>query len=62
MGRDYSEIEKTRLGTAFPGADIVAEVEAVRDVGIQHVIFNAPQIDTLEPLRYFEKEVIPKFS
>ena len=62
VGRDYSEIEKTRLGTAFPGADVVSEVKGLQEAGIQHCIFNMPQIDTLEPLRYFEKEVIPQFA
>lgn len=61
-GRDYSEIEKTRLATAFTDSDVVDKVKAVQNVGIEHVICNAPQIDTLEPIRYFEKEVIPEFS
>ncbi len=62
VGRDYSAIEKTRLGTAFPGSDLVAEISSVQEAGIEHVIFNMPQIDTLEPLRMFEKEVVPAFA
>jgi F420-dependent oxidoreductase-like protein len=62
VGRNYDEIERTRLSTAFPGADIVDECRALEEVGVQHLIFNAPRIDTLEPIRYFEKEVIPAFQ
>jgi F420-dependent oxidoreductase-like protein len=60
-GRDYSEIEVTRLSTAFPGTDFVAECKAHEAVGVHHMIFNAPQVDTLEPIKHFGKEVIPAF-
>lgn len=58
-GRDYDEIEKTRLATAFPGNDLVAECRELQEVGIDHFIFNAPAIHTLEPIKLFGQEVIP---
>jgi F420-dependent oxidoreductase-like protein len=61
VGRDYSDIEKTRLSTAFPGADLVEECKALEAVGVQHMIFNAPNVNSLEPIKHFATEVIPKF-
>jgi F420-dependent oxidoreductase-like protein len=62
VGRDYSEIEKTRLSTAFPGSDLVEECRTMQEAGVEHMIFNMPQVDTLEPIKHFGKEVIPKFQ
>lgn len=62
VGRDFGEIEKTRLSTAFPGSDLVEEGRAMQEVGVQHLIYNMPAVDTLDPIKHFGSEVIPKFQ
>ncbi|GAB4209496.1 MAG: LLM class F420-dependent oxidoreductase [Roseiflexaceae bacterium] len=65
LGRPYEEIERTSLGTAMliPGhqapADIVAHCRTLADVGIQHAIFNLPNVEQLTPLETFAREIIP---
>jgi len=61
VGRDYEAIEKTRLATAFPGMDLIEECKGVAEAGIQHVIFNMPDVDKLDPIKHFGTEVIPAF-
>ena len=64
-GRDYEEIEKTALGTAnlAPDGQSVEEViETCRELseaGIEHLIFNMPNVQELEPLETFGREIIP---
>ena len=64
-GRDYDEIEKTALGTAnlAPDGQSVEEViETCRELseaGIEHLIFNMPNVQELEPLETFGREIIP---
>jgi F420-dependent oxidoreductase-like protein len=62
VGRDFDEIEKTRLSTAFPGLDLVAEARAMQEVGVQHLIYNVPAVHTLDQIKHFGAEVIPQFS
>ncbi len=65
VGRDYNEIEKTTLGTAHLAAgqmspsDVIAQCRALAKVGIQHAIFNMPNVYELTPLEIFGKEIIP---
>jgi F420-dependent oxidoreductase-like protein len=65
VGRDYAAIEKTTLGTAYlaPGqmtvADLVAQCRALAGVGVQHAIFNMPNVHEIAPLEAFGREVIP---
>jgi F420-dependent oxidoreductase-like protein len=65
LGRDYSEIEKTSLDTAHlaPGqmsaADVVKLCRSLADIGIQHAIFNMPNVSDITPLEVFGKEIIP---
>lgn len=65
VGRKYAEIEKTTLNTAFlaPGqmstADVIKLCRDQAAVGIQHVIFNMPNIHEIEPLEAFGREIIP---
>jgi F420-dependent oxidoreductase-like protein len=64
-GRDYHDIEKTTLNTVHiargkqtPG-DVIAECRALAGLGIQHCIFNMPNVHELKPLRVFRDEIIP---
>ena len=65
LGRDYDEIEKTTLNTVHiaPGkqtaADVIAECRSFAALGIQHCIFNMPNVHELKPLRVFRDEIIP---
>ena len=65
VGRDYNSIEKTTLGTVHlaPGKmtakDVIAQCKAMSDIGVQHVLFNLPNVHELKPLEIFGKEIIP---
>jgi F420-dependent oxidoreductase-like protein len=65
LGRDDGEIEKTSLASAHlaPGqesaADLVARCRALAEVGVQHAIFNMPNVHEIRPLEAFGREVIP---
>jgi len=65
VGRPYDEIERTSLATVnlAPGADtpekIVALCRSLAEVGIQHTIFNMPNVHELAPLETFGREIIP---
>jgi F420-dependent oxidoreductase-like protein len=68
LGRDYAEIEKTTLGTAdfSPGRmtakDIVAYCKALAAIGVDHAIFNMPNVQEIKPLELFAREVIPEVA
>ncbi len=68
IGRDDAEIEKTTLGTVHlaPGhmsvADVLAECRTLADVGIQHAIFNMPNVHEIAPLETFAREIIPEVA
>jgi len=65
LGRDYASIEKTTLGTVElqPGKmtakDVIGQCKALADIGIQHAIFNMPNVHTIAPLEVFGREIIP---
>jgi F420-dependent oxidoreductase-like protein len=65
LGRDYATIEKTTLGTAFlaPGhmsvADVINQCRQLSGIGIQHAIFNMPNVHEITPLVTFGREIIP---
>lgn len=65
LGRDYASIEKTTLGTADlrPGRtsarEIVSLCKGLAAVGVQHAIFNIPNVEQIAPLETFEKQIIP---
>ena len=65
LDREYTTIEKTTLGTAWlaPGhmsaGDVIAQCRLLSDIGIQHAIFNMPNIHEIKPLETFGKEIIP---
>ncbi len=64
-GRDYGEIERTSLSTVHlaPDAmgvnDVVGTCRDLAGAGIQHAIFNMPNVHDIEPLETFGREVIP---
>jgi len=65
IGRPYEDIERTALGTVnlSPGnmtaADVIKTCRDLADLGIQHAIFNMPNIHELTPLEVFGREIIP---
>ena len=66
VGRPYEEIEKTSTTyikiapDAMNPEEVVEICQTLGQAGIQHIIFNMPNIDEIEPLRIIRKEVIPK--
>jgi len=68
LGRDYGSIEKTTLGTVElePGKmqakDVIAQCEALAAVGVQHAIFNMPNVHEIRPLEVFGREIIPALA
>ena len=65
IGRPYEDIERTALGTVnlSPGnmtaADVIKTCRDLADLGIQHAIFNMPNVHELTPLEIFGREIIP---
>lgn len=65
LGRDYDDIEKTSLGTAYitAGKDtvgsIIERLKALSELGFTHAIFNMPNVYEIKPLEIFGKEIIP---
>jgi F420-dependent oxidoreductase-like protein len=65
VGRDYAEIEKTSLGEVhlMPGkqsaADVIAHCHDLASLGIQHAIFNMPNVADITPLEILNHEIIP---
>jgi len=65
VGRDFKEIEKTTLGTVHlaPGkmsvSDVIRLCQELAGLGIQHAIFNMPNVHEITPLETFGREIIP---
>jgi F420-dependent oxidoreductase-like protein len=68
LGRDYGAIEKTTLGTAHlavgheTASQIVARCKALAAVGVQHALFNMPNVHDIAPLEAFGRDVIPEVA
>ncbi len=68
VGRSYDDIERTTLGTVHLAAgemstsDVIAECRALADLGIQHAIFNMPNVADITPLERFGREIIPEVA
>ena len=68
VGRVYSEIEKTALNSinlASGGdtpAQMIEECRKLSRSGIQHVIFNMPNVSEIKPLEIIGREVIPEVA
>jgi F420-dependent oxidoreductase-like protein len=65
VGRDYEEIERTALGTVNLGEegmmaeDVIGLCQEMSEAGIQHLIFNMPNVHEIKPLVTFGEEIIP---
>ncbi len=65
IGRSYDEIERTALGTVHLAPDnmtvsqVIDTCRGLANAGIQHVIFNMPNVHDIEPLELFGREIIP---
>jgi F420-dependent oxidoreductase-like protein len=65
LGRDYGSIEKTTLGTVelSPGKmtpnDVIEQCRALAALGVQHAVFNLPDVHEIRPLEVFGREIIP---
>ena len=65
VGRDYNEIEKTTLSNVHlaPGRmtakDVIEECRDLAALGVQHCIFNMPNVQDIKPLEIFGREIIP---
>jgi F420-dependent oxidoreductase-like protein len=65
LGRDYEQIERTALGTVhiapsqMSAADVIEHCRQLASVGIQHAIFNMPNVQDITPLEVFAEEIIP---
>src|SRR5439155_7324155 len=65
VGRPYEDIEKTALievdlrAGHQTVADVIAVIEQQGDEGIEHVIVNMPDAETIRPLESFGREIIP---
>jgi alkanesulfonate monooxygenase SsuD/methylene tetrahydromethanopterin reductase-like flavin-dependent oxidoreductase (luciferase family) len=65
VGRDYEEIERTALGTANLGPegmspdDVIEMCRDLGEAGIEHLIFNMPNVHEISPLETFGQKVIP---
>jgi F420-dependent oxidoreductase-like protein len=68
IGRPYAEIEKTALGTIHLAPDKMGRQDVINlcrslaAQGIQHAIFNMPNVHAIEPLRAFGREIIPEVA
>ena len=65
VGRDYEEIERTALGTVnlapdgMTAEEVIERCRELNEAGIQHLIFNMPNVHEIEPLETFGEKVIP---
>ena len=65
LGRPYDSIERTALDTAHLAPDkmsasqVIETCKALAGLGIQHVIFNMPNVAEIKPLETFGREIIP---
>jgi F420-dependent oxidoreductase-like protein len=68
VGRNYSDIEKTTLSTVHLASDkmntkdVIEECRALAGIGIQHAIFNMPNVHEIRPLEIFGREIIPALA
>jgi F420-dependent oxidoreductase-like protein len=64
VGRGYEEIERTALGSVNLGpesmspSDVIEMCRDLSEAGIQHLIFNMPNVHEISPLETFGREVI----
>ena len=65
VGRDYEDIERTALGTVnlaedgMTAEEVIDQCRELNDAGIQHLIFNMPNVHEIQPLETFGEKIIP---
>lgn len=65
VGRPYDEIERTVLATinltpdGMTVSDVLDTCRTMAGLGVQHVIFNMPNVHEIKPLEVIGKEIIP---
>jgi F420-dependent oxidoreductase-like protein len=65
VGRPYEAIERTTLGTVHLAPEhmtanqVLALCKDLAGAGIQHAIFNLPNVHEIAPLEVFGREIIP---
>jgi len=65
LGRNYADIEKTTLSSVElrtekqSAKDVIAECRSMAGLGIQHCIFNMPNVHDITPLEIFGRDIIP---
>jgi F420-dependent oxidoreductase-like protein len=65
VGRDYEQIERTALGTAnlaedaMTAGDVVDLCREMNEAGIEHLIFNMPNVHEIAPLETFGEKIKP---
>ena len=63
--RSYDDIERTSLGTVHLStgnttpAEVIELCRSLASIGIQHAIFNMPNVADIKPLETFGREIIP---
>ncbi|MFP3854216.1 MAG: LLM class F420-dependent oxidoreductase, partial [Anaerolineales bacterium] len=68
VGREFSAIEKTSLGTAhlargeMSPAEVVDWCGELSDIGIEHAIFNMPNVHELAPIDTFGEKILPEVA
>jgi F420-dependent oxidoreductase-like protein len=68
VGRNFSEIELTSLGTVnlaaggMTPAQVIEKCQAMSSLGFQHLIFNMPNVYEIKPLEILGREVIPQVA
>ena len=68
VGRNFSEIELTSLGTlnlaagGMTPAQVIEKCQAMSSLGFQHLIFNMPNVYEIKPLETIGREVIPQVA
>lgn len=69
-GRDPRRVERTTLGSVRLGsdekgwtpADVIRHCEALAGLGVDHAIFNLPDVHELAPLERFGKSILPEVT
>jgi len=65
VGRDYEEIERTALGTVnlaqggMTAEGVIGLCRELNEAGIEHLIFNMPNVHEIRPLETFGEKIIP---
>lgn len=69
LGRNYNDIEKTTLDSVnlsrsggagtVSAQQMLGTLQSLADIGIEHAIFNMPNVHQLEPFEILRDEVIP---